>query len=107
MKDKEITNNQLGVLIESLGSRIGAIAEGQRIHDDKLNKIDDRFDQIDNRLDKMDNKIDTVHSSLKNEIRITALALDSKIEETKQELKEDIRRVENKLDEHIKLPVHI
>lgn len=90
---KKITLNQIGVMIESLEEKVDAIAEGQRVHDE-------RFVQ-------MDKKIDAVHSSLKNEIRVTGLALDSRIEETKLELKNDIKRVETKFEEHISLPAHI
>jgi uncharacterized protein (DUF342 family) len=90
---KNVSLNQLGVMIESLDSKIDALAEGQKIHDDKFVQLD--------------HKIDAVHTSLKNEIRVTGLALDSKIEETKLELKNDIQRVETKLEEHIRLPAHI
>jgi hypothetical protein len=71
---KQITLNQLGVMIESIEEKVKSLGEGQKILGDKV--------------DKVDSKINQVHSSLKNEIKITSMIIN------------------NKLEEHIKQPSH-
>ncbi len=61
----------------------------------RVGLVDGRLVEIDETIGKLDKKIDSVHSSLKNEIKVTGLAI-----------KEDIQRVETKLDSHLKQPAH-
>lgn len=78
---KKITLNQLGVMIESVDDKVKALAEGHRIIDDKVTKLQSGQGKIEVRLDKMDMKMDVIHSSLKNEIKVTFTALNEKIED--------------------------
>jgi len=57
MMTPNITLNQIGIMIESLKSDVKTLSEGQKIIEDKL--------------DRLDKKIDYFHSSLKSDIRIT------------------------------------
>lgn len=63
----------------SLGQRIGVLEEGQK---------------------EILEKMKMVHTSLKNEIMVTATAV-------KETVKEEIRRVEDKIDEHMRLLAHV
>jgi len=82
IKEKE----KFEVLLENIRGDIKGVAEGQSV----LQRQADKLSQDVNALDK---KMDTIHFSLKNEIKITGLAL-----------KEEIQAVDRKLDEHIRQP---
>ena len=89
------------------------IVGGQTIVLERLDKLEGGQRNLESGQRKLENgqqeimqTVKAVHASLKNEIKVTALALDSKIEETKQELKGDISRIAKKLDEHSRQPAH-
>lgn len=75
---KQITLNQLGVMIESIEDKVNALGEGQKIIEGNLEKGQK---SLENRIDSLDMKIDQVHSSLKNEIKITSMVINDKLEE--------------------------
>lgn len=75
---KKVTLNQLGVMIESVDDKIKALAEG---HDALRSEVKQMDVKLTQRMDKMDMKMDVIHSSLKNEIKVTFTALNEKIED--------------------------
>lgn len=88
------------MLLEEVRDGVKLVAEGHETIRFEMKQMEERL------VERFDTKINLVHSSLKNEIKVTAFALDSKIEETKHELKGDIKEIGQKLDEHIKHPAH-
>ncbi|MFA4844900.1 MAG: hypothetical protein WC632_08155 [Candidatus Margulisiibacteriota bacterium] len=77
MAEKEITLNQIAVMIEKVGSDVKAVAEGHQV-------IRSEMAQMEGRLSE---KIDFV---------------DSKVEF----LAADVREIKKDLKEHIKMPAH-
>jgi predicted transcriptional regulator len=85
------------VLLEEIKGKVQLVLEG---HDVIRSEIKQSEERIKNELrDELGGKIDRVHTSLKNEIRVTALAV-------KSDLEESIKEVKVKLEEHARLPVH-
>lgn len=85
------------VLLEEIKGKVQLVLER---HDVIRSEIKQSEERIKNELrDELGGKIDRVHISLKNEIKVTALAV-------KSDLEESIKRVENKLDAHACQPVH-
>ena len=89
---KQITLNQLGVMIESIDNKVKAVSEGHEIIRSEMQQMEQRLSERieDNslKIGAISKKLDSVHTSLKNEINITAMAIN------------------DKLDEHIKQPSH-
>ena len=81
IKEKE----KFEILLENVSTDIKAVAEGQSV-------LQRQVDSLGQDVKALDKKVDAVHSSLKNEIKVTAMALDSKIEEIRSDLKEHIRQ---------------
>lgn len=81
MKEKE----RMEVLLEEIRDKVSLVAEGHEVLRSEMRQMEGR---LSDRIDSLDLKVDRVHASLKNEIKITGLA------------------ITDKLDEHIKQPAH-
>jgi hypothetical protein len=90
--EKEITLNQLGVMIEKVGSDVKAVAEGHEV-------IRREMQEIKNELIS---EIDTV----KGAVRYLATDL-SKVKEKVSRIDERVDRIEKKLDVHMLQPAHV
>ena len=78
---KRITLNQLGVMIENIEDKVDALGEGQKVLEDKVDTLNNGQKVLKDKVDSLDKKIYQVHESLKNEIKITAMAINEKLEE--------------------------
>lgn len=64
-----MNENQYGVLLENLIDKVNAIAEGQRIMEDKFEKrfdgMESRFDRVETRLDRVKTRLERVEKDIK------------------------------------------
>jgi len=72
--------------------RIDRLENGQK-------KLEGGQRELIDRVGRLEDKLESVHSSLKTEISVTAVAV-------KETVKEEIKRVEDKLDLHMRQPAH-
>ena len=91
------------VLLEDIKSKVNLIAEGHSLLDNKLEEVrrdlKNEIRTVDAKVDNLGKRLEIVHDSLKKEITFTGHAV-------KDELRAEIGRVERKIDEHIRQPVH-
>jgi len=84
------------ILLEEMKGNFKALLDGHAVLNNKIDhldeKLNDKIDGLDKklsfRIDNLDKKLDAVHSSLKNEIKVTTYALNEK------------------LDDHLRQPAH-
>lgn len=98
MAEKEITLNQIAVLIEKVGSDVKAVAEG---HDVIRSEIKQAKEELIEKISFVDAKVEFLGSDVR------AIKQDvSVLKQDVSELKEKTGRIENTLNEHVKMPAH-
>jgi archaellum component FlaC len=84
MAEKEVTLNQIAVMIEKVGSDVKAVAEGHEVIRSEMRQMKD---EIIEKISFVDGKVE----HLGREVR---------------EIKEKANKIDKTLDEHVKLPAH-
>jgi hypothetical protein len=98
MGERKMGKERFEVLLEEIRDKVQIIAEG---HDALRGEMREMEGRLSDRIDSLDLKIDYVHKNLKNEIKVTSLALKSEI----NRVEDKINRVEDKLDAHMSHPI--
>lgn len=64
-----MNENQFSVLLESILEKVGVIAEGQRVLEEKMgkrfNEVDRRFDAMDRRLGSLEKRTSGIEADIK------------------------------------------
>lgn len=67
-----MNENQAGVILEEVRDMFKTLAGGQKIIENRLDKMDERFDGIDKRFDSMDERMDRIEIKLDSVVQYTA-----------------------------------